>query len=135
MPAYVLVSIGSAVYILVACVTKDISFLSVQQTVGSYHMTSIAVGESNGTPQAQVGIHPDVCLHPKVLLFALLALVHAGVSRLAFVLLGRRRCRNLRGIRYGACLELPSFGLQQGIDCGKELIGQFVTHPAHTQSE
>lgn len=86
MPAYVLVGIGPLVYTLIACIAKGIRFLSLQQAVGFDHVVHIATATSHAMHQPRVGIHPDVRLHTKILLVALLALMHLGVSCLAFIL-------------------------------------------------
>ena len=75
--------------------------------------------------QARIRVHPNVGLHAKVPLIALLALVHLGVALAALVFGGAGR-GNERGIHHGASFELQAFGLQQGINRGQNLFGKLV---------
>ena len=85
----------------------------------------VARADAGAVHQAAVTVHPDVHLHAEVPLLALLALMHLRVAALLLVL-GRRRCRDQRGIDDGAPGELHAVGQQQLAHLGEQRRADLV---------
>ena len=110
---------------LVACVGKHIAFLPVQQSVGDHHVMDVGRCGLYRVHQARFGIHPNVGLHAKVPLVALLRLMHLGVT-LPRGVLGGAWSTDQRGIDHGSGLEQQALGCELIVDHRQKAWGQLV---------
>jgi hypothetical protein len=125
VPGDVLLCIRALVYTLVACITKPVCLLPVQQAVALYNVGHVTRGAYDGMHESRVCIHANMGLHAKVPFVALLARMHLWVAFLVLVLGGAGRC-NQGGIHRSACLEQQALGCQKLVDSGQNLLGQLV---------
>ena len=100
-------------------------FLAVQQVIQYFVVRHFRLGEDQAVHQAAVGIGTDVSLHAEVPLIALFRRAHLRIA-LAFLVFGRWRRGNQRGIHYGAFLEQQPTGTELGVDLGEKSVGQLV---------
>jgi hypothetical protein len=116
----------SLLYPPVPRIGKDIGFFSVQEVLSLGDVMNIGRGAGKAVHQSRFSIHPNVGLHSKVPLIALLGLVHLRVSCSRGVLGRARRC-NDRGIHNRALGQSQSTGHQVAVHRLKDLGGQAVS--------
>ena len=117
-----LISLGRA---LIASISEDNLFLSMQQCVPLGDIVDVGGGADNGMHQAAVSVHANMRFHSKVPLVALLGLMHFGVTFTGLVLGGAGRC-DQRGINHSAGLEQQALGGEFGVDDLQNLRTQVV---------
>jgi hypothetical protein len=125
MPVHTTLGLWAFVRILVARVSKGISFFAVQQLVRLGHIVDVGCRAFHAVHQARVGIHANVRLHAEVPLVALLGLMHLGIT-LAFDILSRARRRDQRGIHCRARLQQQPLVGQQVVDDAQHVGGQVM---------
>jgi len=126
--------IGSFAGALVARISKDNLFFTVQQRMPLGDIIDVCGCSDDGVHQARLSVHPNMGFHTEVPLIALLNLVHLGVTLTALVL-GRARCSNQGGIHHGARLEQQAMGGQLGVDDLQNLWTQLVLFEQMTKSQ
>ena len=126
--------VGSFAGALVARISKDNLFFTVQQRMPLGDIIDVCGCSDDGVYQTRLRVHPNMGLHAEVPLIALLNLVHLGVAFTVLVL-GRARCSNQGGIHHGARLEQQAMGGQLGVDDLQNLWTQFVLFEQMTKSQ
>ena len=126
--------VGSFAGALVARISKDNLFFTVQQRMPLRDIVDVSRRSDDGVHQTGLRVHPNMGFHTEVPLIALLNLVHLGVAFTALVL-GRARCSNQGGIHHGARLEQQAMGGQLGVDDLQNLRTQRVLFEQMTKSQ
>jgi hypothetical protein len=134
VPGLALGRVGPLVGTLITRVTEDISLLAMEQAVTLGDLAAFVIRPSYGMHQTGVRMHPDVRLHPEVLLTLLLGLVHFGVG-LAGLVLRRVRCADQCGVHHRAGLEHQAFTPQHLVDRGQNLICQLLVFRAVSKTQ
>jgi len=126
--------VGSFAGALVARISKDHLFFTVQQRMPLRDIVDVCGCSDDGVHQAGLRVHPNMGFHAEVPLVALLNLVHLGVAFTGLVF-GRARCSNQGGIHHGARLEQQAMGGQLGVDDLQNLWTQLVLFEQMTKSQ
>jgi hypothetical protein len=126
--------VGSFAGALVARISKDNLFFTVQQRMPLGDIIDVSRRSDNGVHQTGLRVHPNMGFHAEVPLVALLNLVHLGVT-LTGLILGRARCSNQGGIHHGARLEQQAVSGQLGVDDLQNLWAQRVLFQQMTKSQ
>ena len=126
--------VGSFAGALVARISKDNLFFTVQQRMPLGDIIDVCGCSDDRMHQTGLRVHPNMGLHAEVPLVALLNLVHLGVT-LTGLVLGRARCSNQGGIHHGARLEQQAVSGQLGVDDLQNLWTQRVRFQQMTESQ
>ena len=126
--------VGSFASALVARISKDNLFFTVQQGVPLRDIVDVGRRADDRVHQARVCVHPNMGFHAEVPLVALLNLVHLGVT-LTGLVLGRAGRSNQRGVYHGARLEQQAVSGQLGVDDLQYLGAQIVLFEQMTESQ
>ena len=126
--------VGSFAGALVARISKDNLFFTVQQGVPLRDIVDVGRRADDRMHQARLSVHPNMGFHAEVPLVALLNLVHLGVT-LTGLVLGRAGRSNQRGVYHGARLEQQAVSGQLGVDDLQNLWTQRVLFEQMTKSQ
>ena len=126
--------VGSFAGDLVARISKDNLFFTVQQGVPLRDIVDVGRRADDRMHQARLSVHLNMGFHADVPLVALLNLVHLGVT-LTGLVLGRAGRSNQRGVYHGARLEKQAVSSQLGVDDLQYLGVQIVLFEQMTESQ
>ena len=110
---------------LVSGITEGQAFLTVQQGAGLGNVMNIGCCANDAVHQPGICIYPNMCLHSKVPLIALLGLMHLGIT-LTRAVLGRTRCSNQGGVNNRSGLKQQTSLGQGCVDGRHDLLAQVV---------
>ena len=125
---------GSFAGALVAPISKDNSFSTVQQCMPLREIVDVSPRADDRMHQARLPVHPNMGFHAEVPLIALLNSVHLGVM-LTGLVFGRAGRSNQVGVYHGARLEQQAVSGQLGVDDLQNLRAQLLRFEQMTKSQ